>query len=216
MTSESMPGCARRRRRNSESRTQKVSASESASIVARALCSISDDRHLTDGVTGAADRNRCGLAERCHDLHLEAALRDQVQRVGGVSAVEDDLALSKGAPTCDREKPADLLVGDAFEQLPLHPGEPSVGALPDAKSAALPIAEPRLELAPVDDPEDEHHAVCVDHVEHDAIVADAQPVEGVASAADRLDRLPANPSRCRGIRRQPLERASDTAACVGR
>jgi hypothetical protein len=38
----------------------------------------------------------------------------------------------------------------------------------------------------VDDPEDEDHTIFVDDVVHDAVIAHAESVEGVACPADRL------------------------------
>lgn len=46
------------------------------------------------------------------------------------------------------------------------------------------VAQPLLQLASVHDPEDEEHAIVLDDVEHDPVVADSQSVEGVARAMD--------------------------------
>jgi hypothetical protein len=47
------------------------------------------ERHLPEAVAGAADPDRHRLPERGHDSDRETAFADQVQRVGGVFAVED-------------------------------------------------------------------------------------------------------------------------------
>ena len=44
----------------------------------------------------------------------------------------------------------------------------------------------------MDDPEHEENPVFLDEVVHDAVVADAEPVEGVCPSSDRLHLLPAN------------------------
>jgi hypothetical protein len=46
-------------------------------------------------------------------------------------------------------------------------------------------SEPAFEVAAVDDAEDEEGAVFAEEVVHDAVVADAEPVEGVCLSADR-------------------------------
>ena len=59
------------------------------------------------------------------------------------------------------------------------------------------------------DPEDEHHALALDHVVHHPVVANPEPVEGVRRPLDRLHGLAADPPRRRGILRELLERARD-------
>jgi hypothetical protein len=53
-------------------------------------------------------------------------------------------------------------------------------------------AEPAFEVAAVDDAEYEEDAVFADEVVHDAVVADAEPVEGVRLPVDRLHLLAAD------------------------
>src|SRR5438874_1632434 len=53
-------------------------------------------------------------------------------------------------------------------------------------------SEPALEVAAVDDAEDEEDAILVDEVVHDAVVADAEPVEGVRLSSDRFHPLAAD------------------------
>jgi hypothetical protein len=57
---------------------------------------------------------------------------------------------------------------------------------------ALAGSEPAFEVAAVDDAEDEEDAVGGDEVVHDAVVADAEPVEGVCLSSDRLHSLAAD------------------------
>lgn len=60
--------------------------------------------------------------------------------------------------------------------------------------------------------EHQDHAVFVDGVVHDTIVADAESVEGIAHPVDRLDRLAANSTRLGGVTSQLLERFLDPRA----
>jgi hypothetical protein len=53
--------------------------------------------------------------------------------------------------------------------------------------------EPAFEVTAVNDAEDEEDLVGRDKVVHHAVVADAEAVEGVSLAADRLDLLAADP-----------------------
>ena len=66
------------------------------------------------------------------------------------------------------------------------------------------------------DAEDQDHAVLVDDVVHDSIVADAESVEGIADSLDRLDRLTADPARLGGVASQRPERFLDPRAEFGR
>lgn len=62
------------------------------------------------------------------------------------------------------------------------------------------------------DAEHEDHAVFVDGVVHDTIVADAESVEGIAHSVDRLDRRAADSTRLGGVTSQLLERFLDPRA----
>ena len=72
------------------------------------------------------------------------------------------------------------------------------------------------------DAEDQDHAVFVDGVVHDSIVADVESVEGIADSLDRLDRrdsldrLAADPARLGGVAAQLPERFLDPRAEFGR
>ena len=54
------------------------------------------------------------------DANREAALADQVQRIGRVAAVKDDLAARERPAARDREQRVQRLGGHVGEQLPFH------------------------------------------------------------------------------------------------
>ena len=60
----------------------------------------------------------------------------------------------------------------------------------------------------MDDPEDEQYLIGIEHVVHDAVVADPQPVEGFAGAVHRFHGLPLDPADLRRVPCQFLERAT--------
>jgi len=57
----------------------------------------------------------------------------------------------------------------------------------------------------VDDAENEQNPIFLDHVVHDSVVADAEPMEGVGDATDRLDGLAPDSPRSGGVIRELLE-----------
>ena len=66
----------------------------------------------------------------------------------------------------------------------------------------------------MDDPEHEDDAILADHVEHDAIVADAKSVERVRGPADRLHSLSSDAAGLGDIHREPFEGfANPSARC---
>lgn len=65
------------------------------------------------------------------------------------------------------------------------------------------------------DAQHQDHAVLVDRVAHDAIVADAESLEGIARSPDRLDRLAADSTRLGGVTSQLLERFLDPRSQLG-
>lgn len=67
----------------------------------------------------------------------------------------------------------------------------------------------------MDDPKDENDAVVVEDVIHHAVVADSQPVEGVAHTLDRLDSLPADAARTRCTDGELLESLPDPVLLLG-
>ena len=69
--------------------------------------------------------------------------------------------------------------------------------------------EPALQVGSIDDAEHQDNVVSVDDVVHHAVVADAQPVEGVVGPADGLDGLARDTSGAGDVMRKSLEGASD-------
>lgn len=67
----------------------------------------------------------------------------------------------------------------------------------------------------MDDPEDEQDLIGIEHVVHHAVVADSQPVEGVAGAMHGLHDLPLDSADPCSVLRQFLERARQTSAGLG-
>ena len=76
----------------------------------------------------------------------------------------------------------------------------------------LPATEPAVQIRSIDDAEHQDHVVCVDDVVHHAVVADAQPVEGIVGAMDRLDGLAGDAPGLDDVTREPLERSPDAVA----
>ena len=64
----------------------------------------------------------------------------------------------------------------------------------------------------MDDAEDEEDAVLVDRVVHDAVVADAEPVEGVSLSADRFHPLAADAAASGGCGCELFEAGADALA----
>jgi hypothetical protein len=73
-------------------------------------------------------------------------------------------------------------------------------------------SEPAFEVAAVDDAEDEEDTVVGDEVVHDAVVADAQAVEGVGLSADRLYLLAADAAGAGSCGGELLEAGTDPLA----
>jgi hypothetical protein len=65
------------------------------------------------------------------------------------------------------------------------------------------------------DPEHEDDPILVDPVEHDAVVADPEPVERVGGPANRLHCLAAGPPRVGRILPEPFESLADSPAQLG-
>jgi hypothetical protein len=66
----------------------------------------------------------------------------------------------------------------------------------------------------VDDSEDEHDAIRVDDVVHDPVVADAESMEFVLGAPQRLDAFAADAPIAGSTRRQPFQGSSDAGSDV--
>jgi hypothetical protein len=67
----------------------------------RALRPLRHERHHAEAVLRTADADRDSLPERRHDPDREPTLAGQVQRVGRILAVEDDLVARQAAPASD-------------------------------------------------------------------------------------------------------------------
>ena len=68
-----------------------------------------DERHLAEALPRPADPERHHVAERGHDADGEAAADDEVERVAGIAAVEDDLALPEAAAAGGGHNALDVL-----------------------------------------------------------------------------------------------------------
>ncbi len=77
-------------------------------------------------------------------------------------------------------------------------------------------AEPAFQVAPMDDAKHEQHPLVVDHVVHNAIVADPESMEGVSHAANCLDRLAWYALWACDIAGQAMERLLDSLLNIGR
>ena len=64
----------------------------------------SEQRELAEALARPEDVDEHAVAERRQDARAEAAANDEVQRVGRVVAVEDDLAPRERPPARDREQ----------------------------------------------------------------------------------------------------------------
>jgi len=77
---------------------------------------------------------------RRRDADVEAAFRHEVDGVGRVVVVEDDLASPVGAPAGERQHRTDVRAGDSLEEPPLHLCSkrytPCVAAVHDAERPA--------------------------------------------------------------------------------
>jgi hypothetical protein len=101
-----------------------------------------DECHLAEALTRPPDPERRHVADRSHDADGEAALNDEVERVAGIAAVEDDLALSEGAAAGGGHDAVDVLRGKPCEQRPFHAASlcrggdiANVSAVNDAEAA---------------------------------------------------------------------------------
>ena len=67
----------------------------------------------------------------------------------------------------------------------------------------------------MNDAEHEDDTVIHEHVVHHSMIADAEPMEAVFSASNRLDCLAANPAQARDLERKPLECIPHAVARAG-
>src|SRR5579884_3120977 len=84
------------------------------------------------------------------------------------------------------------------------------------RRVASAVSEPALEVAAVDDAEDEEYSVVGDDVVEDAVVAGAQAVEGVSPALDRFHLLAADAAGSGGGFRELFECSADALSGLRR
>ena len=71
---------------------------------------------LAEALSRAEDVDEHAVAERRQHPNAEAAAHDQVQRVGGVVSMEDDLSLAEGPTARDCEHLTDVFGRKSCEQ----------------------------------------------------------------------------------------------------
>ena len=79
-----------------------------------------EERELAEALTRPEHVDENAVPERGQDAGAEASSHDEMQRVGRVVAVEDDLALAEGPAAGDREQPTHVVGRQIGEQRPLH------------------------------------------------------------------------------------------------
>ena len=79
-----------------------------------------EQRKLAEALAGPEDVDQDAVPERSQDARAEAAANDEVQRVGRVLAVKDDLTPRERAPTSDCEQLPNVLWREIGEQRPVH------------------------------------------------------------------------------------------------
>ncbi len=87
--------------------------------------------------------------------------------------------------------------------------------LPAMGQSGLAGSEPAFEVAAVDNAEHEEDAIFADEVVHDAVVADAEPVEGVCVSADGFHPLAADAARAGCSGGELFEAGADALAYRG-
>ena len=86
----------------------------------RAPLGLGHNGELAEGLPRPADREGDLVAVLRRNAHVEPALRDEVDRVRRVVAVEDDLAAPVRAAPGEGEDGSDVLLRDAREDAPFH------------------------------------------------------------------------------------------------
>ena len=110
-STSSTDGCSRASRRSSEPRSdERLAGLERGD--GRAPLGARDDCELSERLARPADRERHDVAVRRRDPDVEPALRDEVDRVGRVVVMEDDLAAPVRAPAREGEDGAHVLARD--------------------------------------------------------------------------------------------------------
>ena len=77
-------------------------------------------RQLAEALAGTEDVDEHAVAERRQHAGAEATTDDEMERVGRIVAVEDDLALGERPAAGDREEPTNVLRRQIGEERPLH------------------------------------------------------------------------------------------------
>src|SRR6266511_2029328 len=110
------------------------------------------------------------------------------KRPAAIQPRKESLAPKLASTATGREASAFMATTD---QVPLRTPVGSEIVIAATGAAGLARSEPAFEVAAVDDAEHEQDVVFADDVVHDAVVADAEPVEGVRLSEVRLDLLAA-------------------------
>ena len=114
------PGCSRRRRSTSRGadrvRLRGLERDDGRGPVPVGR----DERQLAERLARPHDGERRGVPELRREADGEPPLRDQVQRVSRIAAVEHDLVAVERPPAGNRQKPPDVFLVEAGEELPVH------------------------------------------------------------------------------------------------
>jgi hypothetical protein len=68
----------------------------------------------------------------------------------------------------------------------------------------------------MDDPQDEHDPILFDHVVHDSVVADPEPMKRIGHSSDGLHSLTPDPPGRRRVNRELLESLADAGSRIWR
>lgn len=83
-------------------------------------------------------------------------------------------------------------------------------------SPSLPVANPALKIAAMNESQDQNDALVVDQVEHDAVVSCSQPHERIPRPADLLHPLAAKLAPFRGLLGHGIETRPETRSDLWR
>jgi hypothetical protein len=76
------------------------------------------ERHLAEDLARAEQRERHRLAELGRDTHQETPARDEVERVGWIAVVVDDLAAIEAPSPSDAQQEPDIFSRHISQQMP--------------------------------------------------------------------------------------------------